>query len=111
MKGKNPYTSPVITAKGVYRIVNGSWMSPSFIIQLLIRPVSRIRKIMANVRTRKLVQNGSTTKKRSKVRQRRLRAITYATGYPSKRQITVHATDQAKVRWSTCRYSGSKNRV
>jgi len=48
--------------------------------QLLIRPVSRMRKIMAKVRTRKLVQKGSTTRKRSRLRQRPDRVMTYATG-------------------------------
>ena len=39
-------------------------------------PVSRMRKIMANVRTRKLVQKGSTTRKSSRFFHRPLRAIT-----------------------------------
>ena len=43
-------------------MVIGSWITPSLSSQLLIRPVSRSRKIMAKVRTRKLVQNGSTTR-------------------------------------------------
>ena len=70
MKGRKPYTRPAMTANGVYSMVNGSSIIPSLSSQELISPVSRMRKIMAKVRTRKLVQNGSTTKNSRKVRQR-----------------------------------------
>src|SRR5580704_13437183 len=110
-KGRYPYTSPANTAKGVYSISIGCLMMPRPISQLLTSPVSRMRKIMANVRTRKLVQNGSTTRNNSRVRHLPLLVIAYATGYPASTQNAVVSTAITNVRSRMTRYTGCRNRA
>ena len=73
-------------------------MIPSPVSHLFTAPLRPSRTIQANVRTRKLVQNGSSTQRISMPRVLgRVVARRYATGYPATRQSSVVHAATLKV--------------
>src|SRR5262249_21044798 len=100
MNGKNPYTSPRITAPSLYSIGSGSRITPIPISAVLISPVSRSKNIHAYVRIRNDVQNGKITRLKYKF-FRALLAINNASGNPSTRHNAVATpaihTDRKKI--------------